>query len=211
MNLHMFSNIKSKGELQKVSIPTSGASHPEDKWSTGEQDALHIPILGSGGSAEAANCAYSPDLLNPFGVDTSDASHEVKVIPVQEKELLLEQDQAHLPLLEVEVEAESLPLIGVYAESPEYVDSLRRELERFTDIPMHCFDSSTSKEALSSNNKITLWIINLSDDDEGELLDEVLDASTECQTLYLSGGLSKHCKNKIWDFVHESEGEVLHS
>lgn len=209
MNLHMFSNIKSKGELQKVNIPTSRSSHPEDSWSTGEQDALHIPILGSGKPDEAANCAYSPDLLNPFGVDISDTDAIITIAPEQKEELVLEQKQVHLPLLEIE--AEPLPLIGIYAESPEYVESLRKELERFTDIPLQCFDASTSKEAFNASNDITMWIINLSDDDESELLDDVLDASTECQTLYLSGGLSKHCKSKIWDFVHESESELLHA
>ena len=202
MNLHLFgaNSIKSKNDLQKVNIPTSAQESKEDDiWSTGEQDALHIPILGSHLAEEPLENDLSPDLLNPFGVYIAESS--IEIIPTLCKESMPAQQ-------------ESKGRVGIYAPSQSYVNSLKQELSHLTDAPLVCLDGSMTETQMKSLGAISMWIVNLSDEDESPLLDQVLDASTECPTLYLSGSLSKHCKNKIWDFVHENqenEIEVLHS
>lgn len=117
---------------------------------------------------------------------------------------------ATLPSFEVEEETELLVeaakevVIGVYASSELYVKSLERELSNYGDAKIHCFDSSMNEAQLRDDSAINLWIVNLSDDDESELLDSILDISADHPTLYLSGSLTKHCKNRIKEFLEEN-------
>lgn len=256
MNIHMFGSksIKSKSDLKKVNIPTGSSAHAEDIWSTGEQDALHIPILGSEAHQSQDDNHSKPELLNPFGVYISEEAknEDVMLSSIEESkpplledgsilddicaeaELLLEelptlepekalepaseeterteivQEEAlseelmHAPIPTPLVEECTERVVGVYASSELYVKSLSKELALYCDAEIHCFDSSMNEAQLQDDTRINMWIVNLSDDDESELLDSILEESAEHPTLYLSGSLSKHCKKRIQAFLEEN-------
>jgi len=183
------SNVKSEGELRKVNIPL-GNPGVTDAWAMGEEDALHIPIIASQLHDSSADESYSPDLLNPFGVYMP--KKESKNIPVIKTRL-------------ANNESIEKATIGVYAPTSIAAKTLCSELAQLTDTTIQAFDASMDEHDIESAScNFTAWIIDLSDEDESPLLDQALEASTECSTLYLSGALSKQCKQKIRSFIDEN-------
>ena len=233
MKLQVFGSksLKTESDLKRVSIPTGPKAKEEEIWSLGEQDALHVPILGSGSTHSDDGCSSKPGLLNPFGVYISKDSkkenvksieEEVDDIPLLLEDELLENEetielktppesgnlcddafenlqQSSIPKPTVEASIDRV--IGVYASSELYVKSIAKELSSYGEAEIHCFDSSMSESELRDDTKINMWVVNLSDDDEGLLLDSILELSTDYPTLYLSGSLSKHCKQRIKSFI----------
>ncbi len=96
-------------------------------------------------------------------------------------------------------------LIGVYASSELYVKNLSKVLSENTRSYIYCFDSSMSEAQLQTDTAINTWIVNLSDNDESELLDTILEESAEHPTLYLSASWSKYCKSRIQAFLSENQ------
>lgn len=228
MNLKIFGSksIKTTSDLKKVSIPTSSA--PEQDWTLGEQDALRVPILGSRLPQDAESDSYKPDLLNPFGVciteEAKNDSHQLSVIetlteteslPVLEEHFVEDSsevdnicDQVIESIIESPEENQAPEIcketvIGVYASSELYVKSLEKELAAYSKGKVHGFKADMVETQLKRLYDINLWIVNLSDDDESDTLDSVLELSTDHPTLYLSGSLSKHCKQRIETFLAE--------
>jgi hypothetical protein len=238
MKLQMFGSksVKNKSDLKKVSIPTSSQPKDEDIWATGEQDALHIPILGSKAIQDESDDSYKPDLLNPFGVYVSDEAKnesmmmeliENDALPILEDETqddslaLTEELTEEIDLCDVAIEtidSTSIPsalitetthdeaselIIGLYAFSELYVKSLEKELAQNSNAKILSFNSQTDLAQRENLSDVNLWIVNLSDDDESEWLDSILELSAECPSLYLSGSLTKHCKQSIHTFLEE--------
>jgi hypothetical protein len=223
-------NVKAKGELKSVNIPLSSSSSVE-AWDTDGEDALHVPILSSQLKHQAED-DYEPELLNPFGVylgdekqatvvniNTSKLNAGIKNSGSQSVNQTIENDTTCNEAGSATIGSTAIPTlkpttfaIGVYALNPAYSQILCEELAQLSDLPVQCLDASMEENCLkditSKGVKVGMWVVNLSDDDESALLEHVLDASTESPTLYLSGSLSKHCKQKIQDFIQESEEDV---
>jgi len=185
----MFSkgNVKPQDGQKKVHISTSDIE--DDIWLTGEQDALHIPLLSAELNNESSDNQLSPNLLNPFGI------------------YITKTKQNKQKFVQKPAQSNSKPVIGVYALTKESTLSLQKVLvAQHPELSVLNFDSSMSNEEFKQRtcnmSCSSMWIVNLSDDDESPLLGSVLESSAACSTLYLSGALSTQCKHKINDFIN---------
>ena len=188
----MFSagNVKSQDVLKKAHLPTSNPQ--EEIWLTGEQDALHIPLLNAELQNGSPESHPPPCLLNPFGIYIEDTK---QIRP----EITQEAESSNNSLNE--------SAIAVYTINKDSALGLQQMLAQHPDLSVQYFDASMSDEefkTMAGNiNRFSMWIINLSDDDESPLLDSVLECCADANTLFLSGALSTRCKHKINDFINE--------
>jgi len=189
----MFSaaNIKSQEVLKKAHLPSSNTH--DEIWLTGEQDALHIPLLNAELQHGSPESQSTPDLLNPFGIYVGDTK-QIR------REITREAESSNNSL--------NKSSIAVYTINKDSSLGLQKMLAQHPDLSVQYFDASMSEEEfkiMTDNiNRFSMWIINLSDDDEGPLLDSVLECCADANTLFLSGALSTRCKHKINDFINEN-------
>jgi len=181
-------NVKPQVVLNKTHSTTSNTQ--EEIWLTSEQDALHIPLISTELNNGTPENQYNPNLLNPFGVYIADTKK--KNIDSIQKVSPINNNQNKF-------------IVGVYTPNKETSLSLQKILSQHPELTMQYFDATLSDDEFKTKTEniksFSMWIVNLSDDDESSLLDCVLNSSADSSTLFLSGALSTRCKQKINDFI----------
>ncbi len=173
--------------------------------------------------------SIATDLVDSVPVLTPESNSEVITVASEQAEALVELDDESLDALFKELHSPQAGevasptaaadnatdskqvtgngLIGVYSPNLAFITSVQKELELLGEAWVYCFDGCQGTKALDSApqlSSIDTWVINLTDDDESEVLDTILDASADASTMYLSGSiLSKRCKQKLKDFIGE--------
>lgn len=102
--------------------------------------------------------------------------------------------------------ADRVRQIGIYSPSREYCGQLTKQMTAY-GVGVQCFgyDEAHSQMNFHDLNAIDMWLVNITDDDESEVLDRVMNICTNTASLFLSETvLSKQCGKKADDFIKEN-------
>jgi hypothetical protein len=216
-------NVKTSSELRSVGKrkhdPAIGEEHgvnnmtPEthSSWGTDSKEALRVPILANAhkkhsnsGDAglpafghHARKNKYQLSESNPYGVEIDNTVQTGKTT-----QLTL------VPVIDSS-NASTVKTLGVFSKSVAYKNQIQTLLACY-DLNIKVFGPADKDALIDRGADISVWVIDLSDEEDCPVLDLLLDKYGNVESLFLFESTpSSKCISKLKSFAHNIELERI--
>jgi len=216
-------NVKTGSELRSVgqrkrAHSTEGDHYAKDLrletddcWDTDFKDALRVPILAKAhnkysGSSDASLPAfghsahtnkYQLSESNPYGVETANTTQAEQPAKFTLVPSVIFSDDSKVTTL------------GVYSRSVSYRQQIQNLLASY-DLNIKVFGSADIETLMTKGADISVWVIDLSDEEDCPVLDLLLDKYGNVESLFLFESTpSSKCISKLKSFAQNIDLERI--
>jgi len=213
-------NVKTSAELKSVGNRTKAFTVSEDDcrikvnylkkdiWNTCATDALRVPILAN---AHNKHLISNNASLPVFGLGVNNNKYllsEANPYGVSE-DLTSQKEKPGLSSLVPSSNDLIMTSLGVYSKSAAYGHQIQTTLASY-DLNIHVFGPGNLEALLEIGDNITVWVIDLSDEEDCPVLELLLEEYGDVPSLFLSEITpSSKCISKIMTFIQQNELELI--